>query len=87
MRASTKTRAGVFRPRQADYELIRLVAARWGVPLNHALRQMLPYGAVCWLEADLANRYWLDLEPRYDRRPAQTRRAAGRRPGLSLRPE
>lgn len=81
MRSSATTRAGVLRPRRADYELIRLAAARWGVPLNEALRQMLAHCAACWLEADLADQYWLDLQPRYDRRPAQTGRAAGRRPG------
>ena len=70
---AAKTRAGVLRPRRADYALIRAAAARWGVPLNDALRQMLDHCAACWLETDLADRYWMELRPRYDRQPARTR--------------
>lgn len=70
--ASTKTRAGVLRPRRADYEFLGVLAASWGVPRTTALRTVLEHYAHCEAPQELADEYWLELQPRYDRRPART---------------
>jgi hypothetical protein len=68
---SEKTRTGVLRPRRADYELIALVAAAWKVPLNDVVRTMVEHYCKCQLEMELSDRYFVELQPRYDRTPAR----------------
>jgi len=58
-----------------------LAATRWGVLRNEAPRQMLTHCATCWREADLADPYWLQLQPRHARYPApHPRREEGTAP-------
>lgn len=67
--ASTKTRAGVLRPRRADYAFIEALAKAWGVPKTTALRTILEHFAHCEAPQELSDAYWLEMQPRYDRTP------------------
>lgn len=65
--ASEKTRAGVLRPRRADFEFIAAVATAWKVPRTEVVRVMVEHYCHCQADADLADAYWTELQPRYDR--------------------
>lgn len=71
--ASEKTRAGVLRPRRADYEFLSTLAASWGVPRTEALRAVIEHFCHCQAEEDLADSYWTELQPAFDRRPRRPR--------------
>lgn len=71
--ASEKTRAGVLRPRRADFEFISALAASWKVPRTEVVRVMVEHYCHCQAEQDLADAYWTELQPGYDRRPRRPR--------------
>lgn len=66
---SAKTRAGVLRPRRADYAFITALAASWGVPRTEVVRVIVEHYCHCQADADLADAYWTELQPAFDRRP------------------
>lgn len=65
--ASEKTRAGVLRPRRADFEFIAGLATAWKVPRTEVVRALVEHYAHCQAEQDLADTYWTELQPRFDR--------------------
>lgn len=66
MVASEKTRAGVLRPRRADYEFIAAVAREWNEPATEVLRRMVELWARDEATAGQAELYD-DLRAQYDR--------------------